>query len=75
MNENPTSNVEYANEAELLTEFKKHMCDPANVERATNYLYNSIVDEAILGVSFELHYLHKTGLGIAIEGEPEDTSL
>lgn len=75
MNENTSTHVEYSSEAELLAEFKQYMRDPVNVERATNYLYDSLVDESILGVVFELHYLHKTGLDVAIEGEPEDSSL
>lgn len=74
MNES-SSHFEYANEAELLADFKRCMCDPANVERSINYLYNSLVDEAIMGVVFELHYLHKTGLDVALEGEPEDQTL
>lgn len=75
MNESSTKSIEYASEAELLSEFKEHMCDPANIERATNYLYNALVEETVIGVAFELHYLHKTGLDVAIEGEPEDTTL
>lgn len=75
MNESSSSQVEYTSETELLAEFKRYMCDPTNLERATNYLYNSLVDETIMGVVFELHYLHKTGLDVALEGEPEDSSL
>lgn len=75
MNDSSPSQIEYASEGELLAEFKKYMCDPLNVERATNYLYNSLVEETIMGVVFELHYLHKTGLDVALEGEAEDPSL
>lgn len=75
MNESSSSHVEYGSEEELLADFKRYMCDPANVERAINYLYNSLVDETIMGVVFELHYLHKTGLDVALEGEPEDPSV
>lgn len=75
MNESSTKSIEYSSEAELLSEFKEYMCDPANIERATNYLYNALVEETVIGVAFELHYLHKTGLDVAIEGEPEDTTL
>lgn len=75
MNDNAPAHVEYSSEAELLAAFKQYMCDPLNIERATTYLYNSLVDECIMGVVFELHYLHKTGLDVAIEGEPEDSSL
>lgn len=74
MNEtNP--HIEYSSEAELLSEYKEYMSDPENVERATNYLYNALLDETILGIAFELHYYHKTGLDVAIEGEPEDTKV
>lgn len=75
MNESSNSHIEYSSESELLAEFKRYMCDPNNLERATNYLYNSLVEETIMGVVFELHYLHKTGLDVALEGEPEDSSL
>lgn len=75
MNESSPSQIEYTNEEEILAEFKQYMCDPINVERGTNYLYNALVDETIMGVVFELHYLHKTGLDVAIEGEAEDPSL
>lgn len=76
MNESSSSHqVEFTSETELLAEFKRYMCDPTNVERATNYLYNSLVDETIMGVVFELHYLHKTGLDVALEGEPEDPEV
>lgn len=75
MNESSGTNFEYGSETELLADFKRYMCDPTNVERATNYLYNSLVEETIMGVVFELHYLHKTGLDVAMEGEPEDPSV
>lgn len=68
-----TTHIEYSNENELLTEFKNLMQDPANLETATNYLYQSLLDEAILGVAFEVHYAHKTKISEAIEGLPEDT--
>lgn len=74
MNETPVQ-IEYANEAELLTEFKEFMNDPENVEKAAHYLYESLIDEAILGTVFELHYYQKTGLDAALEGEPEDAQL
>lgn len=75
MNESSSSQVEYTSEAELLAEFKRYMCDPLNVERATQYLYNSLVEETIMGVVFELHYLHKTGLDVALKGEAEDSTV
>lgn len=75
MNENPQTHIEYSSEAELLAQFKQYTSDPANIERGANYLFNALLDETILGVVFELHYLHKTGLDVALEGEPEDTTM
>lgn len=74
MNES-TVPIEYANEAELINEFKEYMSDPENVEKAALYLYDSLVDEAILGTVLEIHYYQKTGLAAALEGEPEDPKL
>lgn len=68
-----SAKVEFASETELLSEFKKYMSCPENIERAAHYVYNSLVDEAVLGTVFEMHYYKKTGLDIALEGEPEDT--
>lgn len=67
-----SAHIEYSSETELLNEFKKCMRDPQNLETATNYLYNSLLDEAIAGVVFEVHYATKTGLSRAMEGKPED---
>ncbi|GAB0092801.1 SAGA-associated factor 11 homolog [Sergentomyia squamirostris] len=64
---------EYANENELLSEFRKCMVDAENVEKVTNYLYNSLVDDAILGTVLEVHYDIKSGITTALEGQPEDT--
>ncbi|CAD7085208.1 unnamed protein product [Hermetia illucens] len=64
---------EYTSEQELLSEFCKHMSDPKNVDIAANYLYQSLLDESILGVVFEVHHLIKSGMLDALEGEPEDS--
>lgn len=74
MNETPIK-FEYTNEGELLAEFKECMSDAANVEEAADYLYNSLLDEAIIGSVYEVHYYNKTGLDAALEGEPEDPQL
>lgn len=66
------AHIEYSSEAELLTEFRKFMRDPSNLEIATNHLYNSLLDETILGVAYEMHFTLKTGLFEALEGIPED---
>lgn len=56
-----TEGYEYASETELINEFKSYMRDPKNVESGSDYLYNSLIDEMILGVAFEIHHETKTG--------------
>lgn len=72
MSENDSIHIEYADETELLNEFQAYMSDPEIREKAANYLLESLVDEAILGVVFETHHAYKTGSCAAIEGQPED---
>lgn len=67
-----TIHTEFEDEEELITQFNELMTDPENLETAANYLYESLLDEAILGSVFEVHNLIKTGLMKALEGEPED---
>lgn len=62
----------YRTEADLLDEFKRLMRDEANIEAGANYLFDSLLDEIILGVGFEVHRSIKTGIAVAVEGEPED---
>lgn len=66
--------IEYASETELLTEYKNYMNDPDNLERATHYLYNALLEETIMGQAFEIHYLNKTGLERALDGCKVDQS-
>lgn len=67
-----TLHTEFEDEEELVTQFNELMTNPDNLETAANYLYESLLDEAILGSVFEVHNLIKTGLLKALEGEPED---
>ncbi|XP_055626846.1 SAGA-associated factor 11 homolog isoform X2 [Toxorhynchites rutilus septentrionalis] len=72
MSESDSIHSEYADETELLAEFHNYMKDPDTREKAANYLLDSLIDEAILGVVFEMHHALKTGTNAAIEGQPED---
>uniref|UniRef100_A0A182QGN2 SAGA-associated factor 11 homolog n=1 Tax=Anopheles farauti TaxID=69004 RepID=A0A182QGN2_9DIPT len=73
MSENDGIHIEYADEHELIREFRRFMSDPETREKAANYLYESLVDETILGIAYEVHHAFKTGSGAAVEGEPEDS--
>lgn len=73
----PDIDIEYTNIEVLLAEYKQYMTDPENVEIAANYLINSLIDECVLGVVFEVHHSVKTNNKLAedaMEGEPEDDS-
>lgn len=72
MGENEPLHIEYADETELLNEFRNYMSDSDTRDKAANYLLESLIDETILGVVFEVHHAYKTGSGVAIEGQPED---
>ena len=68
------SNDEEMTEEELLTTYKQFMRDPKNVDIGANYLLDTMIDEAILALVFEIHYLHKTKISLAlsaIEGVDE----
>uniref|UniRef100_A0A2M4AZU5 SAGA-associated factor 11 homolog n=2 Tax=Anopheles triannulatus TaxID=58253 RepID=A0A2M4AZU5_9DIPT len=65
--------IEYADEHELIREFRRFMSDPETREKAANYLYESLVDETVLGVVYEVHHAYKTGSGAAVDGVPEDS--
>lgn len=67
-----SATIEYATEDELLTEFRNYMKDPANVEAGALYLLNSLIDETVLGIVFEVHHAYKTGTTAALDGSPED---
>ncbi|XP_058814046.1 SAGA-associated factor 11 homolog [Topomyia yanbarensis] len=72
MSENEQLHIEYADETELLSEFRSFMSDPDIRDKAAIYLLESLIDETILGVVFEMHHASKTGSNVAIEGQPED---
>ncbi|CAO1429625.1 unnamed protein product [Diamesa serratosioi] len=60
---------EYSSEAELVDDFKKIICIPENLEIGSNYLLETLIDEAILSIVFEEHFMqqhHK-----AINGDSE----
>uniref|UniRef100_A0A182K739 SAGA-associated factor 11 homolog n=1 Tax=Anopheles christyi TaxID=43041 RepID=A0A182K739_9DIPT len=73
MSENDGIHIEYVDEQELIREFRRFMSDPETREKAANYLYESLVDETILGIAYEVHHANKTGSSAAVEGEPEDS--
>lgn len=60
--------IEYDSVNELLDELKSCLKVPGNLEKASDYLFNSLVDEVALGIAFELHHNAKTGKYSRVEG-------
>ncbi|XP_037933676.1 SAGA-associated factor 11 homolog [Teleopsis dalmanni] len=58
--------------AALLKAYKEIVNDPKTLDEAANYLYQSLVDDAVVGVFLEVHHLRKNGNMTAMEGVPED---
>lgn len=50
---------EYENENELILDYKKNLNNQANLNLAVEYLYETLVEETIMGVAFQCHYEHK----------------
>lgn len=49
--------VEYDSESELVEDYKKIVIgNPSNLNLATEYLFESLVDEAVMGYAFQMHF-------------------
>ncbi|XP_075160385.1 SAGA associated factor 11kDa [Haematobia irritans] len=68
------ANTQNASAASILKSYRELVKDPKNLEEAANYLYQSLLDDAVLGVFLEIHHLRKTGNLTALEGVNENES-
>lgn len=50
---------EYENESELLEDYKKILSNGNNINIAVEYLYDSLMEEAVMGVAFQMHFESK----------------
>lgn len=49
--------VEYDSESELVEDYKKYVTNNTNnLQLATEYLYDSLVNEAVMGFAFQMHF-------------------
>lgn len=60
------NNVEYESESELIQDYQKTMSNPANVNFATQYLYDQLVDDVILQIVFRAHFESKHPVSCAL---------
>lgn len=59
MSSSERQKFEYDSLEELKDDYKKLMSNQNNLNIATEYLYESLVDEAILGIVFQMHFESK----------------
>lgn len=51
---------EYESESELAEDYKKLvLSSPTNLSIATDHLYESILEEAVMGIAFHMHFQSK----------------
>lgn len=51
---------EYESESELAADYKKLvLSSPSNLTVATDHLYDSILEEAVMGIAFHMHFQSK----------------
>lgn len=50
---------EYESESDLISDYKKAIENPQNLTLATEMIYESLVEEAVMGVSFQMHFESK----------------
>lgn len=58
--------------AAILKSYREIVKDPKSLDEAANYLYQTLLDDAVVGVFLEIHHLRKTGNLPALDGVTED---
>ncbi|KAK6620117.1 hypothetical protein RUM44_006517 [Polyplax serrata] len=58
--------------SEINNHFKNYLSNPENLESATTTLLDDIIEDAILGIVFEVHMEKNTRLQEIMQGEPDD---
>ncbi|EDW75696.2 uncharacterized protein Dwil_GK15061 [Drosophila willistoni] len=59
---------------QIISEFRALIKDPIKLDEAVNYLYETLVDDAAVGIFIETRQLQKTGSLTALEGTVEETN-
>ena len=68
---NATQNANTSTAA-ILKSYREIIKDPKSLDEAANYLFQTLLDDAVVGVFIEIHHLRKTGNLAAIDGVPDD---
>lgn len=58
---------EYESESELVEDYKKLiLSSQTNLNIATEYIYDSLVEDAVMGVAFQMHFENKFPVSLRI---------
>ncbi|KAH8373344.1 hypothetical protein KR009_001293 [Drosophila setifemur] len=66
-NQNPTNN-------QIASNFRELVKDAKNLDEAVNYLYQTLLDDAVAGIFIETHHLRKSGNLSALDGVAEEST-
>lgn len=65
---NNAQNAANTSTSAILKSYRELVKDPKSLDEAANYLYQSLLDDAVVGVFLEIHHLRKTGNLTALDG-------
>ncbi|XP_030376303.1 SAGA-associated factor 11 homolog [Scaptodrosophila lebanonensis] len=69
-----TQNPAFPTAAAIVNNFRELIKDPKTLDDAANYLYQTLLDDAVAGIFIETHHLRKTGNLSALDGVVEDNA-
>lgn len=62
------------NAAAISVKFRELIKEPKGLDEAANYLYQTLLDDAVAGIFIETHHLRKTGNLAALDGVGEENA-
>lgn len=67
MSSSERQKFEYESESELVEDYKKIvLSSPSNVNFAAEYLYESLVEESVMGIAFQMHFESKFPVSLIV---------
>ncbi|KAH8328173.1 hypothetical protein KR067_005080 [Drosophila pandora] len=69
-----SGNQNTATSQQIVNNFRELIKDPKSLDEAVNYMYQTLVDDAVAGIFIETHHLRKTGNLSALDGVAEDST-
>ncbi|XP_055903080.1 SAGA-associated factor 11 homolog [Eupeodes corollae] len=62
----------YTSATAIRRAFLNYMKDPVCLDRAADYLYESLLEDAVMGIYLEVHHSYKNGYMDALDGQGDD---